>query len=373
MQVPLLDLKPQFAALKEQIMPEIEEICDSQYFVNGPKVEKFEKEAAEYCNCDYAVGVSSGSDALLISLMSSEIGSGDEVITSPFTFFATAGAIARVGATPVFVDIHPRVFNIDPSLIEEKITSKTKAIIPVHLFGQSAEMGPIINLAKKHDLLVIEDAAQAIGSEYEGKRIGSLSDFGCFSFFPSKNLGAFGDAGLVTSNDQKIYEKLKIFRNHGSNPKYYHKYIGGNFRLDALQAGILSIKLSYLDEWTKMRQQNAADYRTLFAQTELDGLIELPMKADYRTRHIYNQFSILVKDGKRNLLLDALRKAQIGCDIYYPVSLHNQDCFNYLGYKEGDFPVSESVTDEILAIPIYPESSHQQREYVVDTIVKTLL
>lgn len=372
MQVPLLDLKPQFAELKDEIMKEIEEICDSQYFILGAKVEKFEKETAEYCGCKYACGVSSGSDALIIALMAEGIGYGDEVITSTFTFFATAGAIARVGAKPVFADIDPKVFNINPDLIEEKITPKTKAIIPVHLFGQSADMNKITEIAEKHKLIVIEDAAQAIGSEYEGKRVGGIGDYGCFSFFPSKNLGAFGDGGIVTTNDEEKAHMLRIFRNHGSEPKYYHKYIGGNFRLDAIQAAILSIKLRELDKWTMARQKNAAEYRNIFAKSKTGEKIELPVKADYRTRHIYNQFSILVKDGKRDELKKALQEAGIGSDIYYPVPLHMQECFRDLGYKEGDLPASEKVAKEILALPIYPESTREQREYVVSVIEKTL-
>lgn len=372
MQVPLLDLKAQYSTLKDEIIKEISEICDSQYFIQGPKVEKFEAEVAEYCGAKYAVGVSSGSDALIISLMVEGIGAGDEVITTPFTFFATAGAIARVGATPVYVDIDPKVFNIDVTQIEAKITPKTKAIIPVHLFGQSANMGKLMDIAKRHNLAVIEDAAQAIGSEYEGTRVGSIGDYGCFSFFPSKNLGAFGDGGLVTTNDEEKYKLLKIYRNHGSDPKYYHKYIGGNFRLDAIQAAVLSIKLKHLDSWSTERQKNAADYRNIFAASSIGDKVQLPVKAEYRTRHIYNQFSILIKDGKRDIVRDAMIAANIGCDIYYPVPLHMQECFAYLGYKEGDIPVSEKTTKEILALPIYPESTTEQRQYVVSVIEKAL-
>lgn len=372
MQVPLLDLKTQYTGMKEEIIKEISDICDSQHFILGEKVEKLEKECAEYCGCKYACGVTSGSDALIIALMVEGIGPGDEVITTPFSFFATAGAIARVGAKPVFVDIDARTYNIDPAQIEGKINSKTKAIIPVHLFGQSADMGPIMEIANKHNLIVVEDAAQAIGSEYEGKRIGSIGHYGCFSFFPSKNLGAFGDGGLVTTNDEKRYELLKIFRNHGAQPKYYHKYIGGNFRLDALQAAILSIKIKHLEEWHAGRQKNAAEYRDLFAKSSVGAKIQLPAKAEYRVRHIYNQFSILVMNGKRDFLKDALNKAGIGSDIYYPVPLHLQECFKYLGYKPGDMPVSEDTCKNILALPIYPESTSEQRKYVVSTIEKAL-
>lgn len=372
MKVPLLDLKTQFAGMKEEIMAAVEEICDSQYFILGPKVEKFEKEVAEYCNTKYAVGVSSGSDALLISLMVEGIGYGDEVITTPFTFFATCGAIARVGATPVFVDIEPDTFNINPELLEARITPKTKAIIPVHLYGQCAEMGKIMDIAKEHKLIVIEDGAQAIGSEYEGQKAGSIGDYGCFSFFPSKNLGAFGDGGVVTTNDEEKYDLLKIFRNHGSNPKYYHKYIGGNFRLDALQAAVLSIKLKELDSWSAARQRNAADYRSIFAASNVVDKVQLPVKAAHSTRHIYNQFCILVPDGTRDGLKQHLLDNEIGVDVYYPVPLHLQECFVALGYKEGDFPLSEDVCKKIIALPIYPETSHEQREYVVSQIEEFL-
>lgn len=372
MQVPLLDLKGQFAALKPEIMAEIEKVCDSQYFILSGKVDEFEKQVASYCESKYACGVTSGSDALIIALMVEGIGPGDEVITTPFTFFATVGAIARVGATPVFVDIEPDIFNIDADLIEEKITPKTKAIIPVHLFGQCANMGKIMDIAQKHNLVVIEDAAQAIGSEYEGKRAGSMGDYGCFSFFPSKNLGCFGDGGLVTTNDEKKDEMLKIFRMHGSKPKYYHKYIGGNFRLDSLQAAVLSIKLNYLDSWTNQRQKNAAEYRNLFAASKIGDKVQLPVKADYRVRHIYNQFCVLVKDGKRDELKQQLLDVGVMTDIYYPVPLHIQECFASLGHKEGDFPISEQTAKEILALPIYPESTTEMREYVVSSIEKIL-
>ena len=372
MAVPLLDLKAQYATIKEQILKEFSEIADSQYFILGPKVEKLEKEVAAYCHSNFAVGVTSGSDALIISLMVEGIGPGDEVITTPFTFFATVGAIVRVGATPVFADIDPVTYNIDPSKIEEKITARTKAIIPVHLFGQSADMDPIMEIAKKHNLIVIEDACQAIGAEYKGRRVGSIGDYGCFSFFPSKNLGCFGDGGMVTAITPERVEKLKIFRNHGMNPKYYHKYVGGNFRLDALQAAILSIKLKHLDSWTEARQRNAAEYEKLFAASSIADRVRLPVRADYATRHIYNQFSILVRDGRRDAVKAALQSANIGCDIYYPVPLHLQECFAPLGYRKGDLPVSEAAAAEILALPIYPESTTAMREYVVSTIEKAL-
>lgn len=372
MHVPLLDLKSQYKQLKEEVQTVINEVCESQCFILGEKVEKFESEIADYCECHFACGVSSGSDALLISLMAEGIGQGDEVITTPFTFFATAGAIARIGAIPVFVDIEPRIFNMDAGRIEEKITSRTKAIIPVHLFGQAADMDKILEVAKRHNLIVIEDAAQSIGSEYEGKRVGGIGDYGCFSFFPSKNLGAFGDGGIVTTNDKNRVELLKILRNHGANPKYYHKYIGGNFRLDALQAAVLSVKLKYLDSWSMSRQQNAAEYRTMFRESTIKDRILMPVKAASSTRHIYNQFCVLVQGYGRDMLRKELQEAGIGSEIYYPVPLHLQECFSYLGYSKGDFPVSEKTSEEILALPIYPESTAEQRQYIVSTIEKIL-
>lgn len=372
MQVPLLDLKGQFAALKAEIMQEMEELCDSQMFILGPKVAAFESEVAAYSGAVGACGVSSGSDALLIALMAEDIKAGDEVITTPFTFFATAGAISRVGATPVFVDIDPETFNIDASKIEAKITPRTKAVIPVHLFGQMAEMDPIMAVAKAHNLIVIEDAAQAIGSEYKGRRAGSIGDYGCFSFFPSKNLGGFGDGGMVTADSAERIEKLKVFRNHGMNPKYYHHFVGGNFRLDALQAAVLSIKLKHLDSWTAGRQKNADEYRRIFAASSIGDRVVLPAAAPGTTRHIYNQFSILVKGGRRDAVKAAMQAANIGCDIYYPVPLHMQECFAGLGCRKGDLPVSEAVADEILALPIYPESTTAMREYVVATIENAL-
>ena len=370
MNVPLLDLKGQYLSMKDEIVKEMLEVCESQRFILGPKVEKLESEVAAYCQTPYCCGVTSGSDALIIALMVEGIGAGDEVITTPFTFFATVGAIVRVGAKPVFADIDPVTFNINPAKIEEKITAKTKAIIPVHLFGQSADMDPIMAIAKKHNLIVIEDGCQAIGSEYKGKRVGSIGDYGCFSFFPSKNLGCFGDGGAVTAQDEEKFKLLKIFRNHGQSGTYIHDYVGGNFRLDALQAAVLSIKLRYLDSWSEARQKNAAHYRKLFAEAGLEGQITLPQEAAYSTRHIYNQFCIRVADGKRDALKQFLADNGIGCAVYYPLSLHLQNCFKELGGKLGDHPVSECITNEIMALPIYPESTDEMREYVVEKIAE---
>ena len=368
MQVPLLDLRAQYAPLKPAVMAAVEEICDSQRFILGPKVEAFEQEMAAYCRTAGAVGVSSGSDALIIALMAEGIGHGDEVITSPFTFFATVGAIVRVGATPIFADIDPVTFDIDPEAVASKITPRTKAIIPVHLFGQAADMDPIMVLAEKHHLVVIEDACQAIGAEYKGRRVGSIGTYGAFSFFPSKNLGCFGDGGAVSCNDPERGKKLKIFRNHGQSSTYFHEYVGGNFRIDALQAAILSIKLKHLDAWSEARRNNAADYRKRFAAAGLGDMVMLPEEAAYPVRHIYNQFCIRVADGKRDALKAFLAEREVGCAIYYPLSLHLQPCFKSLGGKSGDCPVSERITQEIMALPIYGETTAEQRQFVVDSI-----
>jgi len=372
MKVPLLDLKAQYAPLREEIRAAMDAVCDAQAFILGQPVADFEAAVARYCQCAHACGVSSGSDALIIALMVEGIGPGDEVIIPTFTFFATAGAVARVGATPVFADVDPETFNLDPADTAAKVTSRTRAIIPVHLFGQTCAMEPLLTLARKHRLIVIEDAAQAIGAEYEGRRAGSLGEYGCFSFFPSKNLGCFGDGGLVTTNDPERARKLVYFRNHGAEPKYYHKYVGGNFRLDALQAAVLSVKLRHLDTWSTARQQNAADYRRLFQQYHLEQKVRLPVKAAHSTRHIYNQFCILAPEGRRDALVAYLKEQQIGVEIYYPVPLHLQECFAPLGGKPGDLPVAEDAARRILALPIYPETTHEQREYVVATIAKFL-
>jgi dTDP-4-amino-4,6-dideoxygalactose transaminase len=365
MKVPLLDLKAQYTAIKEEVLAATTEVYDGQHFILGPKVEALEKEIARYCQCKYAVGVSSGTDALLVSLMAAGIGLGDEVITTPYTFFATVGSIARLGAVPVFVDIEEATYNIAPDLIKDKITDRTKAIIPVHLYGQCCDMDPIVALAREHDLVLIEDAAQAIGAEYKGQRAGSMGKMGCFSFFPSKNLGAFGDGGMVTTSSETLYENLKILRVHGSSPKYYHKFLGGNFRLDALQAAIILVKLHYLDQWTMARQANARRYRKLFRREGLDRTIRLPVARD--GRHIYNQFVISVPD-QRDQLRHHLHEAGIGTEIYYPVPMHLQPCFNHHDGKKGDFPGAEQAADKTLALPIYPELTEEQQAFVVETI-----
>ncbi len=371
MKIPMLDLKAQYRGIKSEIDSAVIEVFESQYFILGPKVKECEAAIAEHSNCSHAVGVSSGTDALLIALMAEEIGPGDEVITTPYTFFSTGGSIARMGARPVFVDIDPRTYNIDPALIEAAVTPKTKAIIPVDLYGQSADMDPIMEIARRHNLIVIEDAAQALGAEYKGRRAGSIPHYGCFSFFPSKNLGGAGDGGMVVTNDEQRAEKLVALRAHGSKPKYYHKVVGGNFRLDALQAAVIIVKLSHLDGWTAGRQANAARYNELFRAAGLvdDGKVTLP---DVVTdRHVFNQYVIRVP--MRDELIEALKANDVACQIYYPVPLHLQECFADLGYKEGDMPESEKAARETIALPIYPELSDEQAKYVVDCIGEFLM
>jgi dTDP-4-amino-4,6-dideoxygalactose transaminase len=367
MHVPLLDLKAQYAAIKSEVDAGVAEVLESQHFILGPKVEQCEKAIASYSGCSHAIGVSSGSDALLACLMAEDIGTDDEVITTPYTFFATAGAIARVGATPVFVDIDPLTYNLCPSQIASKVTTRTRAIIPVHLYGQMAEMDSIMRVADEHGLVVIEDAAQAIGAEYKGRRAGSIGQYGCFSFFPSKNLGAAGDGGMIVTNDAQRAEKLRCIRAHGSKPKYYHKIIGGNFRLDAIQAAVVSAKLPHLDSWTAARQANAQQYDQLFGAADLP--VELPMTAV--DRHIFNQYVIRVSD--RNKLQAYLHTKGVGTEVYYPVPMHLQECFSYLGYRVGDFPESERAAKETLALPIHPELTKAQAEFVVDCIGKFFL
>jgi dTDP-4-amino-4,6-dideoxygalactose transaminase len=368
MKVPLLDLKPQYEQIQAEVEPVILDICKSQAFILGPKVKECEAAVAKYCGAAHGVGMSSGSDALIVALMAEGIGTGDEVITTPYTFFATVGAISRVGAKTVFVDIDPATFNLDGAKIEAAVTKRTKAIIPVHLYGQMADMGAVMAVAQKHGLAVIEDAAQAIGSEWQGRRAGSIGDYGCFSFFPSKNLGCFGDGGMLTMQDEAKAKHATILRNHGSEPKYYHREIGGNFRLDALQAAVVTIKLKYLDGWTAARQANAARYEKLFAQTGLakSGKVGLPVAR--MNRHIYNQY--VIRAERRDGLLAHLRSRDIGTEIYYPVPLHLQDCFRSLGHRAGDFPESERAAQETLALPIYPDLTEEMAQWVVGAIAE---
>jgi dTDP-4-amino-4,6-dideoxygalactose transaminase len=363
MQVAMLDLKTQFAKYKSELMKAVEDVCSSQILCLGPAVERFEKEAAEYCGCKYAVGVSSGTDALLLSLMAAGIRPGDEVITTPFTFFATAGTVSRIGAKPVFVDIDTKTFNIDPAKIEVKITKKTRAIIPVHIFGQISQMQPIMQIAKKRNLLVIEDAAQAMGATQDSRQAGSIGDIGCYSFYPTKNIGAFGDAGMVVTNNDALAEKIRLMRVHGENPRYYYRMIGGNFRMDNLQGAVLSVKLKYLDEWNKKRRDNATIYNKMFA-----GTVIKPQLIEKNNVSIYHQYTIKVP--KRDQLQAHLSKQGIGCGIFYPQPLHLQDCFKELGYKKGDFPAAEELTENVLSLPIYQELTNEQVEHVGKTVIE---
>ena len=367
--VPLLDIPLSYKEVLADVEKNINAVIKSGYFILGPVVEELEQKIVTYCEAKYAVGVSSGTDALLISLMAAGIKEDDEVITTPFTFFATAGSISRLGAKPVFVDIEPDTFNIDTKQIEENITRKTRAILPVHLYGQCVDMDPVLDLAQKYNLVVIEDAAQAIGSEYKGRRAGSMGDYGCFSFFPTKNLGGFGDGGMVTMNSEELYEQVKILRVHGSHPKYYHKMIGGNFRLDAIQAAVVLAKLKYLDKWTEKRRANAQTYNRLFKEMGMTDSLTLP--SEVIPHHVYNQYVIRVKD-KRDELRSFLGENNISTEIYYPLPLHLQDCYLSLGYKKGNLPESEKAADETIALPIFPELTTDQLEYVVATITHFL-
>lgn len=367
--VKLLDIAASYHQTLNDVEAEMADTVRKGQFILGAKVAELEEKVAEYCQTKFSVGVSSGTDALLIALMAVGVGEGDEVITSPYTFFATAGSIIRAGAKPVFVDINDVTFNMKAEHVERAITSKTRAIIPVHLYGQCADMDPIIELGKKHNLPVIEDAAQSIGSEYKNRRAGSLGDMGCFSFFPAKNLGAFGDGGIVTTSSEELYEKLKVLRVHGSKPKYYHKVIGGNFRLDALQAGVVKAKLNYLEGWTEKRRQNANTYNQLFQQNALTQYIQLP--PEVFPRHVFNQY--VIRSDRRDELRAFLNENNIGCEIYYPLPLHIQECFQSLGYKKGDFPESEKAADETLALPISHEVTREQQEYVIEKIRRFFL
>ncbi len=366
MNVPFLDLKAQFATIKDEMLPAIEAVMESQYFINGPEVRELEKLVAEYSECKAGIGVSSGTDALLCSLMTLGIGPGDEVITTSYTFFATAGSIWRTGARPVFVDVEPDTLNIDATKIEAAVTEKTKAIMPVDLFGQVVDMDPIMEIAAKRELHVVEDAAQAIGATYKDRKAGSIPTVGCFSFFPSKNLGGLGDGGMIVTQDEQLADRLLQCRNHGSKPKYYHKWVGGNFRLDTLQAAGLIVKLRHLDDWSAKRRQNAARYDQLFADCEQ---VVTPVVRDYNVS-IYNQY--VIRAPKRDELQAFLKEQGIGTAIYYPLSLHEQECFKELGYKRGDFPVSEQAAQETLALPIFAELTDEQIQYVAGKVKEFL-
>jgi dTDP-4-amino-4,6-dideoxygalactose transaminase len=361
-----LDLRAQFASIRDEVMTAVTRVMESQYFILGPEVDHFEQEMAAKLGAKHAVGCASGTDALILALLAAQIGPGHEVITAPFGFVATAGAIAYLGAKPVFVDIDPATFNIDPSKLEAAITPQTRAIVPVHLFGLPAEMDPILELAKAHRLLVVEDAAQAIGARYRDRFVGTLGDFGCFSFFPSKNLGAAGDGGLITTNDEALAERLRMLRMHGSRTKYFHELLGTNSRLDALQAAVLRVKLRHLHGWETGRQHRAARYRRLFEEKNLGDRVTLPPVPPPGCHHVYNQFTI--RAHGRDQLRESLRLAGIPTEIYYPQCLHLQRAFSYLGYHAAQMPISEQASQQVLSLPVYPELSDAHQDLVVRAI-----
>jgi len=369
--VPFIDLVAQHQTIASEIRDAVERVFTSQAFILGEEVAQFETEAASFCDARDAIGCASGTDALVLALMALDIGTGDEVLTSPFTFFATASAIHRVGARPIFVDIDPVSMNLDPEQIERAITPKTRAILPVHLFGQCADMEPLWRIAVRHGISLIEDAAQSIGAEYRGRRAGVLGEIGCFSFFPTKNLGGAGDGGMLTTDDFDLSRRLRRLRVHGDMGGYRHAEIGLNSRLDALQAAVLHVKLAHLENWTEARRSNAKRYETLFTQYGLLDLVSLPCELPH-CRHVYNQFTIRVKQGLRDSLLAALRQQQIGAAIYYPVPLHLQDCFRSLGYQPGDFPAAEAASAEVLSLPIFAELGAERQETVVRAVARAL-
>ena len=367
--VPLLDLQAQYRPLRDEILAAIARVCDSQRFIMGPEVDALERELAEYLEVKETVAVSSGTDALLAAMMALGIGPGDEVVTSTYSFFATAGCVARLGAIPRLVDIDPVTYNLDVAAVAAAVSPRTKAIIPVHLFGLCADMEPLIDLASRRGIALIEDACQAIGARYRGRQAGSMATAGCFSFFPSKNLGAFGDAGLVTTSDAGLAQEIRLLRNHGAEPKYYHHRIGGNFRLDALQAAVLRVKLPHLSRWTDMRRANAVRYEMLFARAGLSDRVTLPVEPE-GYHHIFNQYVIRVPDRER--VRTYLADHGIGTEIYYPVPFHLQQCFSSLGHRRGDLPRAESAADSTLAVPIYGELTEDQQDLVVRTIADAL-
>jgi dTDP-4-amino-4,6-dideoxygalactose transaminase len=381
MTVPLLDLQAQYGEIQAEVMQALADVCAKQHFILGPYVKELEERVAQYSQCSHGIGMSSGTDALLAALMALDIGPGDEVITTPFSFFATAGTIARLGARPLFCDIDPVTYNLSPVTVAELIDTQcevadgrlvnrqtggtVRALMPVHLFGQLADMDGLVALARRHGLRVIEDAAQAIGAEYLGCRAGSLGDIGCFSFFPSKNLGAFGDAGMCVTNDPALAERLRVIRVHGSKPKYHHAMVGGNFRLDELQAAVLLVKLKYLEGWTNGRRQNAEQYNEAFGRLNLADRVSCPVVID-GYRHIFHQY--VLRATRRDDLRRHLTGAGIGTEVYYPVPLHMQQCFEYLGYRPEDCQHARRAAQEVVAIPVYPELTTEQKEYVVDTV-----
>lgn len=367
MKVPLLDLQAQYAPLRDEMQEAVRRVMDSQQFIMGPDVAALESEIVRYTGARHAIACASGSDALLLALMALDIGSGDEVITTPYSFFATASSIARLGARPVFVDIEPATYNLDVSKIEPAVTERTRAVMPVHLYGQCAEMDALMETSRRHSLPVIEDAAQAIGAEDRARQAGAMGEIGCFSFYPSKNLGAAGDAGMMTTNDDALANRLRSLRVHGSPTKYHHELLGINSRLDSLQAAVLRVKLPHLDSWSDARRANAERYDQLFEDAGLTEEVGLPsVRGD--VRHIFNQYVIRVRNGRRDALVEHLKQSGVGTDIYYPVPLHLQQCFAYLGHQEGDFPEAERAARESLALPIYPELTAEQQSYVVEMI-----
>jgi dTDP-4-amino-4,6-dideoxygalactose transaminase len=368
--VPLLDLQAQYAAIRDEILQAVARVCDSQQFILGPDVEALETELARMLEVKHAIGVSSGTDALLASMMALGIGPGDEVVTTTYSFFATAGCIARLGAKPVLVDIDPYTYNMDLAKVRAALTSRTKAILPVHLFGLSVDFGSLLELANEIGLPVIEDACQAIGARYQGRLIGGIGSVGCFSFFPSKNLGGAGDGGLITTNDDVVAERLRLLRRHGAHTQYRHTIIGGNFRLDTIQAAVLRVKLPYLNEWTEARRRHADRYRALFQQCGLNRLVKIPVEPD-GYYHVYNQY--VVRVPKRDALRTFLGNRGIGTAVYYPVAFHDQECFRYLNYTSGTFPHAEAAALETLALPVFPELTEDQQKHVVQSIAEFLL
>ncbi len=367
--IPLIDLTAQFQAMSTEVLAAVEKVFTEQKFILGEEVAELENEIAKYCDSRHAIGCNSGTDALILALQALNIGPGDEVITTPFSFFATASAICRAGATPVFVDIEPDGFNLDPQQVEDALTPRTKGLLPVHLFGQCCEMEPLWRIAAQHDLEIIEDACQAIGSEYRGRKAGVLGSTACFSFFPTKNLGGAGDGGMLTTDDADLAVRLRRLRVHGDVGQYDHHEIGMNSRLDALQAAVLRIKLRKLDQWTLARQQNAKRYGELFRQHALQDFLIAPKTLPER-RHVFNQFTVRIRNGGRDAVLKTLRERKVGCAIYYPKPLHLQTCFASLGYALGDFPVAEAAAKDVLALPIYPELPRADLERVVDELAR---
>jgi dTDP-4-amino-4,6-dideoxygalactose transaminase len=360
-----LDLKQQFEQIRDEVMDAVTSVLESQRFVLGPEVEQLEKEISNYLGCRFSVACASGTDALILALMAAGVGGGDEVITTPFTFVATASAIVRTGATPVFADIDPVTYNIDPESVSRAITARTRAIVPVHLFGLPAAMEPVMDVARRCGIMVIEDAAQAIGASYLGRKVGTIGAMGCFSFFPSKNLGGAGDGGIVATNEAQYAERLRLLRVHGSRQKYQYEILGTNSRLDALQAAILRVKLRHLEEWTEQRRYNAAHYRELFAGSVAEANLVLPNDSN-GTRHVYNQFTVRCSD--RDALREHLHRQGIPTEIYYPYPLHLQPAFAYLGYKDGSLPHAEAAAREVLSFPNYPELGEHQQAFIASAV-----